>query len=86
MISVNTEGAAPMRLTEVHLMLIAMRDTLYEGSWDDFSRDLKSRTESRPYVFDTVPTSPEMEKTIAFHLALIDEMKLWEERNGMLRG
>ncbi len=59
-------------------MLLRMRDTLYEGSWDDFVRDLQARGEGRPHVFDTISTSPEMRKTIETHLVLIERMRSWE--------
>ncbi|MBI1827099.1 MAG: hypothetical protein HYR83_12035 [Planctomycetes bacterium] len=71
-------------MTDTHRMLLAMRDTLYEGSWADFIRDLRSRMESRPYVFDTVPTSPTMERTMHQHLELIEKMRQWEETRGQV--
>jgi len=73
-----------LQLTDTHRMLLAMRDTLYEGSWEDFVRDLRARMESRPYVFDSVPTSPTMERTMHEHLALIERMRQWEESRGQL--
>ena len=65
-------------LTPDHRMLLQMRDTLYEGSWDDFVRDLRARAESRPHVFETVPDTTGMKDTIARHLSLIEQMKAWE--------
>jgi hypothetical protein len=59
-----------------------MRDTLYEGSWTDFTRDLEARASGGPHVFETVPTSAAMKSTIAHHLALITEMAQWEKRYG----
>lgn len=68
-------------------MLLRMRDTLYEGSWEDFERDLRARAEGQPHVFETVPTSPEMKATIQNHLAMIDRLRAWEaEHDGVLRG
>jgi len=72
----------PGQLTDTHRMLLQMRDTLYEGSWDDFEHDLRARGECKPHVFETVPTSKEMQRTILGHLALISEMREWEERVG----
>ena len=69
-------------LTDEKRMLLRMRDTLYEGSWDDFARDLESRASGQRHVFETVPTSPAMKNTIAHHLLLISEMAGWEERVG----
>ena len=65
-------------LTPDHRMLLQMRDTLYEGSWDDFVRDLRARAERRPHVFETVPDAPWMKDTIVRHLGLIEQMKAWE--------
>ena len=63
-------------------MLLDIRDTLYEGSWEDFERDLQARRRSQPHVFDTVPDSPNMDETIRNHLVLIEEMRDWERLNG----
>lgn len=68
-------------LTADHRMLLQMRDTLYEGSWEDFLHDLRARAESRPHVFDVVPASPEMKDTIAGHIAMIERMREWELRH-----
>ena len=74
-------------LTDEHRMLIEIRDTLYEGSWEDFKRDLEARRRGQPHVFETVPESPEMLATIGTHLELIDAMWAWERANGQtLRG
>lgn len=62
-------------------MLLRMRDTLYEGSWEDFERDLRARAEGQPHVFETVPTSPEMKATIGTHLAMIEQMRAWETQH-----
>ncbi len=63
-------------------MLLQIRDTLYEGSWEDFVTDLRRRAEGRPHVFATVPTSPTMPATIAHHLGLITQMQAWEQHHG----
>lgn len=65
-------------LSDEHRMLLHMRDTLYEGSWEDFERDLRARAGGQPHVFETVPTSPQMRATIRQHLAMIDTMRTWE--------
>jgi len=74
-------GADGFRLTEEHRMLLRMRDTLYEGSWEDFTRDLRARLQGRPHVFETVPDSPSMQATIRDHLAMIGDMQAWETRH-----
>jgi len=59
-------------------MLLEIRDTLYEGCWEDFIRDLEARAAGRPHVFELVPASSKMKATIAGHLRMIDEMRKWE--------
>lgn len=60
-------------------MLLHIRDTLYEGSWEDFAADIQARGESRPHVFDVLPPSARMAETITRHLALINELRQWEQ-------
>lgn len=71
-------------LSSEQQMLLHIRDTLYEGNWDDFVRDLESRAQGRPHVFETVPQSPTMNATIAGHLELIRDMRAWETQHGRL--
>ena len=59
-----TSGHGNFGLSETHRMLLRMRDTLYEGSWEDFARDLRARAEDMPHIFETVPTSQQMKATI----------------------
>ena len=54
----------------------------YEGSWEDFARDLRARVQGRPHVFETIPDSPSMQATIKDHLGMIGEMQAWEARQG----
>ena len=35
-------------------MLVALRDDLYEGSWDQMMRDLEDRLKGKPYIFKLV--------------------------------
>ncbi|MGB2984596.1 MAG: hypothetical protein WBE26_01825 [Phycisphaerae bacterium] len=76
--STETHAGDGFPLTDEHRMLLRIRDTLYEGSWEDFARDLRARAEDRPHVFETVPVSSQMKATIASHLAMIDQMQGWE--------
>lgn len=71
-------------LSEEHRMLLRMRDTLYEGSWHDFVRDLRARADHEPHVFDTIPDTPGLEITIRRHLDLITHMQSWEQTKGRL--
>ena len=43
MASAEPSGRNDLRLTDEHRMLLRMRDTLYEGSWDDFAHDLRAK-------------------------------------------
>lgn len=74
-------GGDEFDLTAEHRMLLRIRDTLYEGSWEDFVEDLRSRAEDRAHVFETVPASPEMKTTIATHLRMIEAMEKWEAQH-----
>ena len=74
----NRHDGNTLELTADHRLLLQMRDTLYEGSWADFVRDLRARAEERPHVFDTIPDTPGMKDTINYHLTLIDQMQAWE--------
>ena len=71
-------------LSEDHRMLLQIRDTLYEGSWDDFLRDLQARAQGQPHVYDVVAASPAMKSTISHHLAMIEEMRDWETDHGSI--
>lgn len=68
-------------LTDEHRMLLRMRETLYEGHWDDFEQDLRARAQDRPHVFETIPPSPQVKATIDRHLVLIGEMQAWEAQH-----
>ena len=59
-------------------MLLELRDTLYEGSWEDFVRDLEARIAGHPYVFEIVPESPHFNDVIRHHLQLIEALEEWE--------
>ncbi len=65
-------------LTPEHRMLLRIRDTLYEGGWADFVRDLRARMDGEPRVYEIVPTSDTMRSTILGHLRLIETMDAWE--------
>lgn len=73
-----TDSSGQFPLDDEHRMLLRIRDTLYEGSWEDFVRDLRARAQGRPHVFETVTDSPTMKTTIKNHLAMIDKMQTWE--------
>ena len=76
------DDPGPFHLTDDHRMLLRIRDTLYEGNWDDFVHDLRAKAEGRPHVFEIVPASEGMKATIAGHLVLIEGMRRWEAAHG----
>jgi len=80
------EGVAPgcqRELSEDEGMLLAIRDTLYEGSWEDFLLDLRERLSDRPYVFDVHPASPRLKDTMRRHLEIIEQLSRWERDHGV---
>lgn len=77
----SSSAGERLNLTDAHRMLLDVRDTLYDGSWDEFRIDLRARSADKPHVFETVPTSAKMLDTIRDHLALIEEMSRWEAAN-----
>ncbi len=64
-------------------MLLQMRETLYEGEWEDFVRDLRARLAEKPYVFETVAPSAQVRGIIETHLVMIREMREWEDSTGL---
>lgn len=82
-VNVTADGGS-LALTLEHRMLLRIRDTLYEGNWEDFEYDLRARAEGRPHVFDTVPPSQDMRTTIEHHLKMIADMRAWEDRHGRI--
>jgi len=74
--------STPLSLTPEERMLVQIRDTLYEGNWDDFLYDLRARAADRPHVFQIGPDSPQMKATVASHIQLIQRMREWESENG----
>lgn len=80
----SRDAIQPFVLSAEQRMLLQMRDTLYEGSWDDFLHDLRARCEARPHVFEIIPDSPEMKTTVAQHIRLIEQMREFESQTGQV--
>jgi hypothetical protein len=38
-------------LAREEIQILALRQVLYNGSWDDLKKDLEARKEGKPYVF-----------------------------------
>jgi len=60
-------------LSREELMLISLRDELYQGSWDCMVRDLKSRLEGKKYIF-------KLANRIEDDLARIEKLRAIEAR------
>lgn len=82
MVEAGPNSVDDFPLTDEQRMLLRIRDTLYEGSWEDFVQDLQARAQGLPHVFETVTDSPCMKATIANHMVMIDNMRAWEARHG----
>ena len=65
-------------LSDEERMLLELRDTLYEGNWEDFVLDLQARIAGQPHVFDIVPETPRFADVIRHHLRLIEALEDWE--------
>ena len=72
----------PVELSAEQRMLLDIRDTLYDGSWEDFIRDLQARLDGQPHVFDIVPDSPGFADTIRSHLGIVEQLQTWEQETG----
>lgn len=79
--SSESQGATVFPLSPDKRMLLHLRDTLYEGSWEELVADLRSRMTGNPYVFNTLPETPSLRATIEEHLGLIERMRSWEQAN-----
>lgn len=84
----SSEPAADLTsfLTDQHRTLLRIRDTLYEGNWADFMRDLRARAVDKPHVFNIVPPTPEAREVIQSHLTMIEAMQRWEASHGRTLG
>jgi hypothetical protein len=54
--------------------LLALREILYEGSWDEMVRDLVARREGRPFVF-------KLQTRIEEDLERIEKLRKYEAEN-----
>lgn len=70
-----------LELSDELRMLLSMRDTLYDGCWEDFVFDLRARLEGAPHVFTTIPVSEHMMATIRNHIDMITMLQEWENSN-----
>ena len=59
--------------------LIALKQFLYEGSWEELIADLKARMEGKPHVF-------KLATRIEEDLARIEKLKEYEEKTGINLG
>ena len=62
-------------LTPEEKVLIRVRDTLYEGSWDELEADLRARLGGKPYIF-------KLATRIEEDLARIERLRGFERESG----
>ncbi len=63
-------------MSKAERMLIAVREELYEGSWDRMLRDLEARMRGKPYVF-------KLAGRIEEDIAAIKRLRKREQENGV---
>ena len=63
-------------LTKEERLLIAIRDELYEGSWDELVRDLEARKNRKPFVFKLATRLEE-------DLARVEKLRAFERENAL---
>ena len=62
------------KMSKEERMLIALRDELYDGSWDNMLQDLSDRLKGKPYIFKLV-------NRIEEDIQRIERLKEYEEEN-----
>ncbi len=63
-------------LTSGERLLVALRDELYERSWEAMLRDLEDRLDKRPYIF-------KLSSRIETDMAAIEKMSRYEKEHGI---
>lgn len=86
MVAGKINAKQALSLTDEQRMLIQIRDTLYEGSWDDFLADLSARSGGRPHVFALSGPSSELKSTIQRHVDVIEQLRGWEREHRQTLG
>jgi len=61
------------------LQLLALREILYEGSWDELIRDLQARKDGKPYVY-------QLQVRIEGDLERIERLRAYEVEQGVNLG
>lgn len=57
-------------------LLVALRDELYEGSWERMLEDLRDRLDNRPFIF-------KLANRIESDVAAIEKMRAYERDGGV---
>lgn len=63
-------------MSKAEKMLVAVRDELYEGSWEMMLKDLEARMRGKPYVF-------KLANRIEDDIAAIKRLRKFERENGV---
>jgi hypothetical protein len=72
----DLERAFADGLTKEERLLVAIRDELYEGSWDDLVADLEARKGRKPHVFKLATRLEE-------DLARVEKLRAFERERGV---
>jgi len=64
------------KLPREDVQLLALRAILYEGSWDDMTRDLEARRDGKPHVF-------KLHNRIEEDLDRIQKLMAYEAQHGI---
>ena len=63
-------------LSEEEHHLLALKDLLYEGSWEEIEIDLKARKDNKPYVV-------KLDSRIDEDLLRIEKLRAYEDEKGV---
>ena len=72
----DRQGAFTDGLTKEERLLLAIRDELYSGSWDDLVADLEARKSRKPYVFKLATRLEE-------DLARVEKLRAFEREHAV---
>jgi hypothetical protein len=73
---VNSHKKFCASLTADERLLIALRDELYAGSWDQMLKDLQERLKGRPYIF-------KLASRIQDDIVRIEKLREYERKNSL---
>ena len=78
-VSMDSHEAYFNALSREEVQLIALRDILYDGCWDEMVRDLVARKEGKPFVY-------KLQTRLEEDLQRIEKLCSYETENGVNLG